>query len=294
MNPLKRRITVGLFAVALAAAACGSSSTSTSAKPARGFTAHPGAPKFVLLTCPEDNLQDALNAAQPGEGITVQGTCTGSFTIKSTDLTLGGGFFLDGGGTGTVLTVNAGASATLGQITIQHGSPPSPDNGGGIFNSGTLTLKLTEVKDNQAGNGGGIDNHGTLKLKQAFVHDNMTFGAGGGIYNLGTADLDQSSVTGNTTAGVTNGGGGILNDGQLTLGDSPVSGNHSDTDGGGIFNSPGGTVTLSFTQVNNNTSGRNSGGMINYGTAKQHGSSSITDNHPNNCAGPNPIPGCSG
>jgi hypothetical protein len=42
MNLLKRRVTVGLFGVALAAAACGggsSSSTSTSAKPSRGFTA---------------------------------------------------------------------------------------------------------------------------------------------------------------------------------------------------------------------------------------------------------------
>jgi hypothetical protein len=39
MNPLKRRVTVGFFVVAMAAAACGgsSSSTSTSAKPARGF-----------------------------------------------------------------------------------------------------------------------------------------------------------------------------------------------------------------------------------------------------------------
>jgi hypothetical protein len=44
MNPLKRRVTVGLFGVALAAAACGggSSSTSTGSKPSRGFTAAPG------------------------------------------------------------------------------------------------------------------------------------------------------------------------------------------------------------------------------------------------------------
>jgi hypothetical protein len=40
MSPLKRRVTIGLFVVALAAAACGggSSSTSTSTKPSRGFT----------------------------------------------------------------------------------------------------------------------------------------------------------------------------------------------------------------------------------------------------------------
>jgi hypothetical protein len=52
MNPLKRRITVGLFVVALAAAACGGSSGTASGRnqhnaPARGFNSASAAPKPI-------------------------------------------------------------------------------------------------------------------------------------------------------------------------------------------------------------------------------------------------------
>jgi hypothetical protein len=52
MDPLKWRVTVGLFGVVLAAAACGggsTSTTSTGAKPSRGFVA---TVSHVTLTCP--------------------------------------------------------------------------------------------------------------------------------------------------------------------------------------------------------------------------------------------------
>jgi hypothetical protein len=224
----------------------------------------------VEVVCPFDNLQDAMDHAQPGTTIEVFGTCTGHFTIKVNDLTLEHDGILDGGGNGTVLTVNAGVSADVNNLTIQNGFAPTPAGGGGVVNNGTLNLRFLTVRDNKAlglsANGGGIYNSGELNLTRSAVTGNLSLGGGGGIYNKGTANLVQTPVTDNSTDALSASGGGVLNDGTLKLTLTSVSGNTSESRGGGIFNN--GTVS---------------------GVA-----SSVTDNHPDNCAGPNSVPGCSG
>jgi serine/threonine protein kinase len=135
------------------------------------------------------------------------------------------------------------------------------DQGGGIFNSGTLTLASSAVFGNIAvgqsnsgnglgGAGGGIYNLGTLTLKDSTVSDNSAMnatsnasssldngGQGGGIDNLGTLTLINSAVSRNrayggknTTTGfginVGGSGGGIENEGnQLTIINSTISNN---------------------------------------------------------------------
>jgi hypothetical protein len=279
MNPPKRRVTVGLFIVALAAAACGggsTSSTSTSAKPSRGFTGAPasGAPT-VVVNCPTDNLQNALNAAQPGSTIMVRGTCTGHFSIHVKDLKLVGPATLDGGGVGPapVLTVQD-LSATLASLTIQRGLVDSPLAGGGIENSGgTLTIQASRVLNNNSGSGGGgIDNegHGVMTLNDSQVSGNTAVVEGGGIRNFnGTMTLNNSQVSKNTASG-------------------------SSSTGGGIANFASGTITLNHSQVSGNTAVVGGGGIFNADTVNLQQASLVSDNHPDNCHPTNSVPGCSG
>ena len=84
---------------------------------------------------------------------------------------------------------------------------------------------------------------------------------GGGIYNGGTLMLTSSSVEGNTGnyGGYfpNNSGGGIFNAGQLTLRATFVTNNTllpgGDGDGGGIFNTDPGTVTIHGGGITGNT-----------------------------------------
>jgi len=149
------------------------------------------------------------------------------------------------------------------------------DSGGGLFNSGTLTITGCTVSGNRTGNGGsgglgyggsggGILNVGTLTIIDSTISDNQTGdggagrpgggggvpggggGGGGGISNGGTATVVNSTVSGNRTG---NGGsasfgqerspgsgGGISNGGTLTISNSTISGNQI---GNGSFNNSG-------------------------------------------------------
>src|SRR5262249_28072946 len=69
---------------------------------------------------------------------------------------------MDGGGAGTVVTISAG-TVTLSRLTIQNGLAAS--SGGGIYNSGTLTINDSTISGNISGRA------------------NVSPGSGGGIYN---------------------------------------------------------------------------------------------------------------
>ena len=180
-----------------------------------------------------------------------------------------------GGGSGSnfsVFTVDAGVTAMLSGLTITGGSAA---NGGGIDNSGTMTLTNSTVSGNSAngGDGGGILNTstGTMTLTTCTVSGNTAF-AGGGILNNGTMTLTTCTVSGNT-ASPTGYGGGILNGGTMTLTTCTVSGNTAFAIsfffptgyGGGIDND--GTMTLTNCTVSGNEAGNTaaSGGFFGSG-----------------------------
>ena len=119
----------------------------------------------IPVDCSTMNLQTAMNEASPGATLAISGICVGHFTIDGKALTLvrnGNTATLDGGQTGTVLTITDGADVTLDQLTITHGA--TADAGGGIYNGGTLTLNAgSSVIGNSAEfHGGGIYNFGIL------------------------------------------------------------------------------------------------------------------------------------
>lgn len=266
------------------------------------------------LPCTEEGLQAA--AEHGGGPFTF--ACTGPTTVTTSeeivtvhDLILDGEgeLTIDGNGDHRVLSIRrAQAVVELRGISISGGnateSPPWND-GGGIYNEGTLTFVDGGFLDNSAdGSGGAIHNAGTLTLSNSGMSGNHA-NSGIGVSNSGTASLANVTVLGDGTtrgSGIANGddatlvvadsvvthcvGGGITNGGMMTLTnstvadnigggignggtaivtDSAVSGNTTSSDGGGINN--GGLLTLDSSTVSGNSSDRNGGGIYShYGT----------------------------
>ena len=140
-------------------------------------------------------------------------------------------------------------NVAISDVTIRHGNIANA-NGGGILNQGiraNLTLSNSTVSGNTAislpggpfpvGNGGGIHNSGTLTMTSSTVSGNAVSGnpaRGGGISNEagGHVTLSNSTVSGNTASR----GGGIANyGGTLALNSSTISDNTAGV-GGGIIN----------------------------------------------------------
>jgi len=175
----------------------------------------------------------ALDAALGGGG-TVTFNCGGGPVTITDNLTISQGTTLDGtgqqvtidgGGTGSVITVNSGVQFAVTNLTLTNGSNTV---GGGIDNaSGRVTLTNSTVNGNSATAGGGIFNDdGTVTLINSTVSDNSVNGTGGGIFNVsGRVTLTNSTVSGNS-AGDLGGGGGIYNvSGTVTLGATILVGN---------------------------------------------------------------------
>ena len=160
-----------------------------------------------------------------------------------------------------MFTVNSGVTATLTALTIQHGN--TANNGGGINNSGTLTVTNSTVSANSANNGGGINNSGTLTVTNGFLSANSA-NNGGGINNSGMLTVTNGFLSGN---GGSTSGGGINNSGMLTVTNSILSGNGGSTSGGGGINNNGGTLTVTNGFLSGNIASigggiNNSGGTL--------------------------------
>jgi hypothetical protein len=174
-------------------------------------------------------------------GVTISGG-------KTTDISQSGAGIANFGGTVTL----EDAVVTGNRIEISEDSISPAPSGGGIANSGTLTIRRSTVSNNTilvnqtatsgqwiaSAAGGGIDSSsGTLTVVRSTINNNVvSVGAatddvnssaiaeGGGIrVNAGTANIRLSTVSTNQVfASITDGteaakGGGISNHGTLTL-----------------------------------------------------------------------------
>ena len=227
------------------------------------------------LTVSDDTLSGAGSSA--GGGILNQGTLTvtGS-TVSNNGVTAGAG--AGGGGIenehGTVTvssstfadnTASAGAEGggidnDGGSVTISgsalNGNNTGQGSGGGIVNrdDGTLVVTTSTLADNSAvdGTGGGIENEGgTVTVSDSTLSHNTAFygSGGGGIFNATAASVSiaDSTLIGN---GATYGGdgGAVFNLGSLSITGSTLDRNTSTDDGGGLF-SAGGSLTVTATII---------------------------------------------
>ncbi|MFC2141223.1 choice-of-anchor Q domain-containing protein, partial [Acidobacteriota bacterium] len=246
----------------------------------------PGSLRAAITTANNNNEDDTINlpagtyilSGEPGEDLNISGdldiNTPHSITIIGEDAET---TIIDGNETDRVLHILNG-TVSISDVTFQNGktrdgSQVGKDggDGGGIYNSGKLSLTDCFILNNttgvggnctygidggSGGNGGGIYNKGTLTLKGCTVGDNTTGygghkndyswcqygngGSGGGIYNEGKQTLTNCTISNNITG-----------DGGYDGTDNDWGGNGGD--GGGIYNK--GTQTISHCIVNFNSTG---------------------------------------
>ena len=201
------------------------------------------------------SFQVMVTAARDGDRLTLRGACEGNVRIDKDVLVRGTGVApaIIGNGRGSVVHVLERARVVLVRLSIRGGgtgllvagsvrlrdvtvggNAVADQDGGGIHNSGTMTIITSRVVENAAdgaASGAGIFNQGTMTVVDSVIATNEAtfYSSGGGIYNEGTLSLVRSIVRGNTSE---EGGGGIYNEGTLSLEDTSVSDNTDDGAGG--------------------------------------------------------------
>jgi hypothetical protein len=203
----------------------------------------------------------------------LNGAGTGSITIDGTGLS--SPLTISGNNASRVFLVDAGVHASFKGLTIQGGEV-SNNNGGGIYNNGTLWLDSDIIQNNNVNNatlptnsvvgGGGIYNNSILTLTNDTLSGNSATssnvtgsGFGGAIYNNGTLTVSADTLTGNSATE----GGAIFNNKTLSLSNATLFGNDAGVAGGGIVNVQ--ALTASNDTISGNSAGKG-GGIDNSGT----------------------------
>lgn len=168
------------------------------------------------------------------DSVTITGAGTGNTVV-----TIGGGLLFDR--LLDVAPTGSGVTATIRNLTLQRGSP-SGGGGGAMRNAGTSTLQNVRIERAGTFWGGGIYNTGQLTVTDSIIADNTGFEGGGGILNSGAVTLTRVTLSGNRTTRLIGDGGGLYSSGMATITDSVIRDNQTRNSGGGI--SSGGQLTL--------------------------------------------------
>jgi hypothetical protein len=175
---------------------------------------------------------------------------------------LGGGIYNAGGAEIAII------NSTISDNNV-NGLSQQPDLGGGIFNENgaILTVINCVISGNVADQGGSIYNGGSMQITGTTFSDNFVGSAfsqqislGGAIYNGGILHIASSTITRNAAIGTLQGGGlggGIFNGGTLAIANGTISGNlaagtgASSGAGGAIANGTG-NVGIQNSTINGN------------------------------------------
>ncbi len=169
---------------------------------------------------------------------------------------------VSGGGNSQVFKIDAGVTASLSALTITGGNSMGSD-GGGLVNSGNLTLNNCLITGNTAstiGTGGGLENYGSATLTNCVLSGNSAGNEGGGLAGNGMTTLVNCAVTDNNAGA----GGGLFMSGKTTLTGCTLSGNTASGIGGGLDMSAGTSTLINCTVAGNSADG--GGGVYNDGS----------------------------
>ncbi len=162
-------------------------------------------------------------SVQNGSTTGLGGGIQNAGTLQLSQVTLSGNTAGNGGG-----LANAAAATANIFNTVFDGNTTTGVGGGGIINSGTLTMAGSTLSGNHAPiNGGGLNTQssGISQIRLSNFLRNVSGGLGGGISNLGTTTLQDTRVQLNTGS---SGGGIATGNANLTLRRSTVTNNSPD------------------------------------------------------------------
>ncbi len=227
------------------------------------------------------SLRSAIMAADAHGGKNTIVLPSGTFTLTiASDLDITRNLTINGKGASTIVDGNnldrvfdvLAGNVSISKLTIEGGL--AAGEGGGILNNAGARLTLTSV---QVMNNVAAGAAGTAGLNGTGGNPGTPGGVGGdafggGIFNAGTLILNKSTITGDQAQG---GAGGIGGAGSGVLGLAGTAGGDGDAAqgangaaggaggsafGGGIFNSPGASLTVSASTFLNNSALGGAGG----------------------------------
>jgi hypothetical protein len=266
-----------------------------------------------------------------GGGIENVGTATVSRTevsgntVSNTGSVVGSSAFGGGIGNGGGLLVVVQSELLSNAVSASTGVPGSPGSGGqargsAIASIGQVTIDRSVIRNNSSTvpdsgvvSGAVVNAGGTMAVTATEITGNTASGpkgqvAGGGIDNFDDLTVTGSDVSGNTvSAPGVNGAfgdsswgaaaGGIESRGSTTVSRTEIRGNTAtgpggQSFGGGLRNSPDGTLALTRSTVANNTASGTSasGGGISNGNPASGSvtlnTTAVFGNVPDNCSPP--------
>lgn len=165
-----------------------------------------------------------------------------------------------------IFTINSNRTVNISDLTIANGNPGG-DNGGGVYNNGSLTMANCNIYGNKAGVeglnglGGGVYNEdGSLTLINCNIgglgpgQPNASGASGGGIFhNRGTTLMTGGSIVGNSRGGI------FTSLGTVTLIGVAITDNTTPNSAAGVRAFA--TTNIVGCLIANNTSGSNGGGI---------------------------------
>jgi hypothetical protein len=168
--------------------------------------------------------------------------------IQNTLTISGPGSFvpINGGAAGfTIFTIKSGATVLMENLAIENVDSMGSFSGGGIVNSGTLTLINCAIEFTLAAHGGAVANEvGTLNVGNSlFVHNDSVFQGGAISNDSGVVSISNSTFVDDLSTSV----GGAIYNGQnqlLGVGNSTFSNNFSTAGGASLYNDSGGVLNV--------------------------------------------------
>ncbi|MCL2033044.1 MAG: InlB B-repeat-containing protein [Methanomassiliicoccaceae archaeon] len=204
-------------------------------------------------------LKAAVSAAADGDPVSIELTADIAFAAAADMITVpankiirftsadvpGAPFTIDATGLNRAISVAAGGTLYLSDITITGGNVTGTNQGGGVYNEGTLILNSgATVSGNKAAQyGGGIYNSNILTVDTGAVIFGNTANYGGGVANRTAAavfTMNGGEIYRNTASY----GGGVYNyGGTFTMKSGDIFGHTTAIYGGGVYNT--GTFNMS-------------------------------------------------
>jgi CSLREA domain-containing protein len=194
----------------------------------------------IVLTAGELVINKDINIFGPGRGLTVTANRASRLVhvvnanAAISGLTFSGGqaFGAENGG----VIINEG-DLSLRNVGVFDGHTDASASGGGIWNSGNLSLLDSEISLNESGRGGGVFSTGSLSIDRSNVHDNIASN-GGGVFAgelkaVGHVVITNSSIQHNAATDF--GAGMYLQAQRSRVENTTVSGNVARERGAGIY-----------------------------------------------------------